>query len=99
MSKPICTNLLYWYKIGLYDMSLYFILFAAGVGNCAWLTLESRGQRSLFILHLKFHLENKGDKSSPKSLTALTLSLYVLIHVNYKTNCEQLLPKSLKKEI
>ena len=40
-----------------------------------------------------------GDKSSPKSLTALTLSLYVLIHVNYKTNCEQVLPKSLKKEI
>ena len=53
----------------------------------------------IFSFTVKFHLENKGDKSSPKSLTTLTLSLYVLIHINYKTNCEQVLPKSLMKEI
>ena len=37
----------------------------------------------------KVHLENKGVKSSPKFLTALTLSFYLLTHLYYKANCEQ----------
>lgn len=44
--------------------------------------LQTQGHFSFIF---KFQLENKGVKLSSKSLTLL----YLLIHLHYKTNCEQ----------